>query len=390
MVRLELLTESRSQAARRCLREEYLRYVLGVVPVGADAEALRFGTLGHFALEARWRELAHIDETFVPAVDPLGAALVDVNRRRGDFDDEYERVRLEELLRGYCLRWENDAGEYRVLGVEREFRGPLLNPETGAASRTFERGGKLDVLVETLDGMIVSGVFFSAGAKLIVEHKFSGEDITQGSSFWARLKMGGQASGYIRGAELLGHQVAGVLYDVIAKVKLRPLKATPVEDRQYTIPKFKQCPFCKKKSAPPAPHDVDGMKCEEDPEGGPRRLCTDRGGKLYANQRDRDETPNEYRERVRADIAERPNEYFQRGIVVRLEDQMREHDLEAWQLASQLREYHRLGVAPRNPDACQRYASTCGYFAACVGEASIDSHLYRRLDWKHPELTKET
>ncbi len=371
---LALLTESRSQTARRCAREEELRYHRGIVPAGATAAALRFGTLGHHSLEARWEHLG--------APDELERALAAIAFHASAESDPLELACLEELVRGYVIRWATDCQEYSVLGVELEFRGPLLNPETGAASRTFQRAGKMDVLIEQRVDQ----------RKLVMDHKFSGEDIAAGSSFWARTRMGGQPSGYIRGAELLGHQVDGFIYDVIAKPGLRPLKATPLELREYTKAKYKQCPLCKKKNPTLPPHQVEVVSglatlCEEDPEGGPRRVCTDRGGVLYKNQRVVDETVEEYRARVREDIATSPDAYYQRGLVVRLEEQMREHDLETWLLGQQLRENHRLGIAPRNPDACQRYGSVCGYFSACCGEADInDPGVFRRLEWVHPEL----
>jgi hypothetical protein len=78
-------------------------------------------------------------------------------------------------------------------------------------------------------------------------------------------------------------------------------------------------------------------------------------------------------------------------MVVRLELQMEEHDVETWLLASHLREAHRLGVAPRNTDACSRYGQTCAYFPICAGEAEAeDPSKYRELEWVHPELKKET
>jgi hypothetical protein len=94
--------------------------------------------------------------------------------------DAYELARAEAMMEGYDARW---GGEhFEVLGVELEFRAPLINPETGA-SRTFERAGKLDVIVRDADW-----------PQVVMEHKTAGEDIGQGSSWWARLRMGGQAS----------------------------------------------------------------------------------------------------------------------------------------------------------------------------------------------------
>lgn len=362
-----LLTESRAQLARRCLREEKLRYIDGVVPAGGD-EALRFGTLWHHGQEAWW------GKTQLPLITAKQAMQDSATPET----DAYELARAEAMMEGYDARWGGEA--FEVLGVEVEFRAPLINPETGARSRTFERGGKLDVVVRD-----------AHGRKLIIEHKSSGEDIGPGSSFWARLRMGGQAAMYIRGAEALGHQVEGVLYDVARKPDLRPLKATSLGERKYTKARYRQCAICKKKGTPPPPHldNENGEECIEDPEGGSKRVvCTDAGGQLYAGQRDADETVDEYRDRVRAAIAADPDRYFQRGLVVRLEAQMAEADAELWQLGQTLREAHRLQLAPRNTDACQRYGKTCAYFALCAGEASTDDPRFTRLGWVHPELTK--
>ena len=107
------------------------------MPVAALAEPLRFGTLGHIGLEVWWTltdagELQHTR---------LAAALAALRRHGAPESEPFELVRLEELLRGYDARW---AGErYEVLGVELEFRAPLINPETGAKSRTFQRAGKV-------------------------------------------------------------------------------------------------------------------------------------------------------------------------------------------------------------------------------------------------------
>ncbi len=305
----ELLTESRCQVARRCLREEHYRYVLGYVPV-KSAPSLRFGTLWHHGMDAWWR-----------ATDPamrLGAALAALRSHAIPESDEYELARAQAMLEGYDARWGGE--QYEVLAVETEFRAPLINPETGKPSRTFVRAGKLDTIVRR------SRTFG-------MEHKTSGENIEQGSAFWSRLKMGGQASGYIRGAHALGYaDITTMIYDVAAKPKLKPLKASA---RRTDI-----------------------------------------------------EPPDEYLDRVRADIAAEPNKYYQRGEIVRLEAELVEHDREMWHLANTLREHHRLGLAPRNTDACERYSRLCSYFGVCAGEEDLnDQRLFQILPFLHSELT---
>lgn len=317
---MKLLTASRLRAARACQRLHSYQYEQGYRPV-EDADFLRFGTLVHLGLEAWWKSDG----------DRLADALAAVQGEADPFD----RVRAEELLRGYHFRWIDEPLE--VLAVEVEFLTDLRNPATGAPSRTWKLAGKIDVIVRDLrDGLVRN-----------VEHKTSAEDIRQGSEYWRRLRMDGQVSIYYVGAASLGHDVAGCLYDVLGKPGIRPLKATPVEAR-----KFKK------------------------------------DGTLYANQRLADETPEEFRARLVEDIASDPNAYFQRGDVVRLESEMSEALFDIWQLGQQIREAELADRAPRNPDACVRYGRTCPYFDVCTGAASLDdtTRFTRRAD-VHPELS---
>lgn len=195
-----LMTTSRLSSARACQRLHRIKYVLGYRP-RTDAETLRFGTLVHKMLEAWWR---------MPREMRLGAAFAVVPADTHAFD----RVRAEEMLRGYDARWALDADNYEVLEVEAEFRTDLRNPLTGRASRTFSLGGKIDVVARDLrDGRV-----------LVVEHKTASGDIGPGSEYWRRLRMDGQVSVYFEGATSKGYDVAGCLYDVLGKPQQKPLQ----------------------------------------------------------------------------------------------------------------------------------------------------------------------
>ena len=320
---LDILTNSRLKAYRRCPRLHHLRYERGYLPA-VDAETLRFGDLFHQGLEAWW--LTAGDDRLADAIAAVRA--VD--------SDPFDLVKAEELLLGYHVRWGSE--NYEVIGVEVEFRAPLCNPETGAASRTFQQGGKLDVLIRDERRRV-----------LIVEHKTSSEEIGAGSIYWQRLRMDGQVSGYFDGAAALGHPAEACLYDVIKKPGIRPLKATPEESRKYT-----------------------------------------KGGLLYANQRESDETPDEYRARLRADIEEKPDAYYQRGEVVRLEADMAEHAFDIWQTGRLIRESQLAARAPRNPDGCFQYGRLCSFFDVCTGAASLDDTArFVRVNNPHTELSME-
>lgn len=332
-MKLELLTNSRSRSARACMREHQLRYDLGFRPV-TEAEVLRFGSLCHLGLEA-W---ALAIKAGAPQNEWLGHALAAMEGEA----DPFERAKAEAMLTGYHIRWADEP--YEILAVEARFEMPLINPATGASSRTWRLGGKIDLIVRDLrDGRV-----------LVEEHKTSAEDVGQGSSYWKRLRMDGQVSIYLDGAKALGFDVAGCLYDVLGKPGQRPLKATPVEERKYTKP----------------------TKAEPTP-------------RLYANQRAEDETPAEYRHRILEAIAADPAAHYQRGEVVRLESELEEARYDIWQTAQAVQHARLAGRAPRNPDACVRYGQTCPFFSVCTGEASLeDPLLFRRLENPHVELTE--
>lgn len=331
---LQLLTASRMRAFRDCARLEYIRYVERWQPV-KESEALRVGTLIHLGLE-QWlaaRFDGHPDEAFDRAIAAVAGRAIDA----------YEQARVEEMLWGYDLRWHGEPLE--VFAVESEFRGPLLNPETMAASRTWEQAGKIDGVIRAPDGRL-----------LVMEHKTASEEIDDAASpYWLKLQMDHQVSIYFLGAEVLGYRVEGCLYDVLRKPGLRPFKATAPELRKYT-----------------------------------------KDGRLYASQHGNDETPDEYRARLRAEIEGNLDRYYVRREVPRLSSQLEAAMQDFWTTASVMRDLHRAGetkgrhVVPGNPDACHRFG-TCPYFEICAAglDPAATPDRFKRAGSAHPELSPE-
>ena len=320
-----LLTTSRLKTEHRCSREQRIKYELGYQPLKDDEGPARLGTLVHLGLEAWWRWHQCPDEG-----TPLAAAILALPEDA----DPYERAKARAMLLGYDARWREDADRYEVLGVELEFTpAPILNPATGRASRTWLLGGKLDAKVREI----------ATGRMLVVEHKTTSEDISAGSDYFKRLKMDSQVSVYTTTTEAVA-----VLYDVLAKPGQRPSKATPLEAQKRT-----------------------------------------KDGRLYANQREVDETPDEYFVRLVDAIAESPDRYYARAEVVRFDGEIREHMADVWATAARIRENQIVGAWPRNPEACVRFGRTCPYFAVCCGEASLeDGSLFVRVENAHRELSQ--
>lgn len=322
---LPLLTTSRLKTFRRCPREHHYAYELGVRPIDSG-DAVRFGDLIHKGLEAWFKAVAD---------DRLRAALAALDVESGNAGtDPFDLARARVLITGYDARWSEEP--YEILAVEAEFVAPLVNPDGGAKSKTFNRAGKIDVILRDLrDGRV-----------FVMDHKTSSEDVSAGSDYWRRTRLDSQVGAYYIGAESLGHEVSGWIHDVLAKPGIRPRKATPPESRKYT-----------------------------------------KAGTLYAGQHEHDETPDEYAARLTSAIAEAPDKFFVRGEVVRLDGELLEYERDTWMQATILRDMRREWLAPRNPDACIRFGATCPYFACCTGEASIDDETrYRKVRWAHPEL----
>ena len=250
--------------------------------------------------------------------------------------DDYTDVTLRCLFEGYKAKWEaGDAERYERVGAEFGFEAPLMNPETGGVSKTWVLAGKIDAIAKDR----------ATGKHIIVEHKTTSQDIGPGSDYWKKLPIDGQVSGYYVGASTLGFDVDVCLYDVIRKPTIRPYKATPEENRKYK-----------------------------------------KDGTLYAGQHECDETPEEWQERLMADIAERPDYYFQRVEVVRSESDLSDYLFDMWAVGREIADAERIGRWSRNPNACSVYGS-CEYFDVCTGCASLDDvTLFRKAETPNEEL----
>lgn len=338
---LRIVTNSELREARACMRRHKIKYILRRRPRG-NAEPLTFGTLTHAGHEAWMLCEGEPGERLDAAIAAVRGA-AEKARETDDPISDFMLVTVEELLLGYAARWSDEA--LRTVAVEKGFDVPLINPETGHASRTFLIGGKLDGIVASprADG----------GERLhVFELKTTASDIEAGSLYWQRIRaLDTQVSIYIQGARASGYAVEDCIYSVIRKPGMKPLKATPEGSRKYTKPT---------KAEPVA--------------------------RLYANMRETDESPEEYRLRLREDIAGRADRYYARGTIVRLESDEREHAFDMWQSAKMLHEAERSGFAPRNPDACAAFGG-CEYLKVCTGEASLDDdRLFRTAGSAHEEL----
>jgi hypothetical protein len=250
------------------------------------------------------------------------------------YEWEMEMVIIEELLRGYFNYYRNDP-LIEFIHVEVPFNLDLVNPDTNTASRTFQRAGKID------------GIIKYDGRGMILEGKTISEDINPQSDYWLRLRCDPQISQYVLAARDLGYDVQSCIYDVIRKPSIRPCHATAMDARKYK-----------------------------------------KDGTLYANQREVDETPGEFGCRLNIDILDRPEFYFARREIPRLEDDLKEFREEMWQIGQML-------IACRNKrlwfrSVSKPTCSNCEYADLCLNSIKVDPEKppegWVILENKHPEL----
>jgi hypothetical protein len=195
--------------------------------------------------------------------------------------------------------------------------------------------GSIDVLAKMNDKYV------------IIEHKTTTQDIGPTSSYWDRVtSIDSQLSTYVSAAKEMGYDVQEIVYDVIHRPRSGPYKSTPKSQRKYT-----------------------------------------KAGNLYAGQRDVDETLEEYRERLREDIKNNPEFYFQRKTIVRLESELLSQDQDNRMTDRMIDLCEKEEMYPRNTGSCFQFGRKCDYWDVCNGTESINNdNIFRTAKVPHEEL----
>jgi len=310
---------------------------MGIRPE-TPGRALRIGTAVH--------ELLHLIKTGH-----------DINGELPGLDgydlSDLEMAAVSAMVRGWVWRWETDPVE--VLHSEHTYRVKLTNPVSSYPMRDWRAAGQID------------GIVNWQGKCVVMEHKTCGEDISPAAHYWERLRMDLQCSNYHTAALELGYPVEGVLYDVIRK---------PVMTQR-------QVPLL----------DSDGLKVVLDGEGnrvlksdGTPRQTPDKsqGWELQS----REETPQEWHDRVLSDIYDRPDYYYQRRLVPRLHSDLVEaaHDNVGW--VEMIKHLRNKNSWPRNTSACTDFGG-CPYQYICANGIDVTQEVpdgFVFVDDLHPEL----
>lgn len=347
------LTNSSESCFKTCPKKFWYRYRLGLVP-SHDADALRLGSAFHLGAE-----ILKGGGDINAAVEAIACGYAVKSCPPWLTQDEY-MVEMETaiaLVRGWNARYGSD-GICKYVGVEQSFDIPIVNPETGRPTQLYTSGGKIDGIVELPDARLA-----------IMEHKTTSDDISAGSDYWKKLLFDAQISRYYLAARSLGYDISTVIYDVIRKPGIRPL----------SIPLL----------------DSDGVKIVLDAAG--NRVKTANGNKWRESAdkeqgfvlQTRPETPVEYGARLLADLLARPDFYFARNEITRLEADLEEFKHDQWSVMKQIQESDKHGRWYRNTSACSMFGR-CTYFDVCAGTAGDPTENipagFMISDVLHPEL----
>lgn len=317
----QIVTHSMLSAFRQCRKKCEFAYEYGIRP-GEDSFSRWYGTHFHECV----RLLTTKGISFA----------VEYARAQIWRSDPFPPRTLSAQIRAYYENWSDHPWIKKTLWSEQTIVQPLTNPETGRPSLTFDAGGKLDAIVELQDCRIA-----------IRELKTMSEDPSDESSYWLRLLMDPQISHYFLLARAAGYEPETIAYDVVRKPCIKPLKATPVEDRKYT-----------------------------------------KAGTLYANQRDTDETPDEWETRLYDDMTSRPTFYLNRREIPRLEQDLDAYAQELWDTA---KDFRQAQLTNRWYRTVGRHCDQCAYFGLCTGlkvfEPGSVPDGFERVTDIHPELS---
>ena len=331
------LSYSGLRAFQNCPRAYLYRYLDRIEPMTDKPRALRAGSAFHAALEKH----------LVGDTDGARAALVAEFEKANLGDDRVleNRAKTLAMFDAYVERYPADP--FTVERVEAEFAAPIVNPDTGAESRTFDMGGKVDGLVTY------------QGEPWLLEHKTTSLiDVAYVEKLWTDFQI--HAYAHFCGVAFGVHPV-GVIYNIVQTCQLK--KKAEESEADFAV---RYADLCAK----------------------------NKSGKSSAT-RNLGETWDEYAARVIAWYAERSDPdtgAFQRVFHRFKAAKVAEVAGTVWDLTQALLEARRANRYIRNPSQCYVYNRACDYEPLCrsCDDPLIRANCYRARPALNEELSGNT
>lgn len=311
---------------RNCRKACEYRYEIGLTLREKDPN-LSFGSLVHECLQ-----LWHGDRDLAAVLDLIDKACAG---RVGDESVRRDWHLARAMMTGYAARYPTE--EFVVVALEKTFEGPIVNPATGAASRSFVLAGKVDGIVRIGDDHYV------------LEHKTAA---TIDADYLERLWTDFQIAIYSHYVEQsLGIPITGVIYNVLGKARLQQGKGETEEEyqarRAELIAKSKSATTTAKRKMPESDGDYQARLAEK-----------------YADPT-----------------------MFHREMLYLSEDRFEILRAELWELTQAFLDARRRGVFYQNTSFCFNYNRPCAYFPICRsnGNPNVIENFYT-ITPPHEEL----
>jgi len=311
---------------RNCRKACEYRYEIGLVPREKDPN-LSFGSLIHECLQT-W----HGTRDLAAVIDFIDRACAS---RREDDSVRRDWHLARAIMTGYAARYPQE--EFDIVALEKTFEGAIINPATGASSRSFVLAGKVD------------GIVRIGGDHYILEHKTAA---TIDADYLERLWTDFQIAIYSYYVEqALGIPITGIIYNVLGKARLQQSKGETEEEYQARRAEL---------------------------------LEKSKTGKTTA-KRKLPESDEEFRARMAVKYLE--PEMFHREMLYLSRDRFDVLRAELWELTQALLDARRRKVFYQNTAFCFNYNRPCAYFPICRsnGNPNVIDNFYT-IEAPHEEL----
>jgi hypothetical protein len=311
---------------RNCRKACEYRYEIGLVSREKDPN-LSFGSLIHECLQT-W----HGTRNLSAVIDFIDRACAS---RREDDSVRRDWHLARAIMTGYATRYPHE--EFEIVALEKTFEGAIINPATGASSRSFVLAGKVD------------GIVRIGGDHYILEHKTAA---TIDADYLERLWTDFQIAIYSFYVEQsLGIPITGVIYNVLGKARLQQSKGETEEEYQTRRAEL---------------------------------LEKSKTGKTTA-KRKLPESDEEFQARMAMKYLE--PELFHREMLYLSRDRFDVLRPELWELTQALLDARRRRVFYQNTAFCFNYNRPCAYFPICRsnGNPNVIENFYT-IQPPHEEL----
>ncbi len=308
----DLTTQSSWSCFKTCRKKYHFRYEQKLVPRGLDRIPLLFGR--------DWDQILNAHYTGKTTADLVAHSAF--------------RATIAPMWAAYLAKYAKADESWRIATMQRPFAGPIINPETNAASRTFSFAGVAD------------GLVWRDGQQWLLENKTTSRI---DAAYLDRLWLDWQTTLYAAYLEPLVGPIAGVIWNLAQKpgIKRRQSETqTEFEERRAAL---------------------------KNPDKATRKV---------------EETDSEWSARVAEWYTENPGAFHREEIILDRDDIQLAKD-ELWDLAQSAMEARRRGRWYRNTAACHHFGSSCDYLPLCRSkESPIVRDASFVIDEPHQEYTR--